>query len=357
MSIGISRRRWLMSAAAATAWVSPSLAETPLTEAKVLIANGAFPVPSRTVRLHATGSDDATRIVVTAIAADPTGELLAVAGDDHEIRIMKASTLSLVKTLPAHRDVIRTLAFDSLGQRLASAGNDGQLILWDCENSFRIVQRMQGTAALTCVRFSASGSELAAVGFDNDVFIIGRSVQPRPVFQCDCKDLRAVAYRDDDRVLAVAGRSGDLHLFDPQSGQLLSEHTLHHGRIHGIAFHRDSDLVVCVGEDGYVSVFDTENEVIRQRIHVTTGKLYAVAVTDSQRVAVAGSDNTIRVVNTDSGQVEANLTGHDGTVATLAASGGMLFSGGFDASLRRWSLGELPQTRQRIAEGDPRIDR
>ncbi|MCG8651063.1 MAG: WD40 repeat domain-containing protein [Pirellulales bacterium] len=354
MSLGISRRRILMMTVVGACF-TPALAQSPTSIARV---DGAvLPVPCRTIGLRQASADADVRIVVTAIAADPQGKLLAVAGDDHKIRILDTSTLAVTRTLSVHRDLIRTLAFDRSGRRLVSAGNDGQLILWDRQHEFREIQKIQGTPALACVCFSPDGSKLAAVGFDNEVFILSQADHRRPVFQCDCQDLRAVAYRDDNRVLAVAGRSGDLHLFDPENGQLLGDHRLHQGRIHGVAFHSDTELVVCVGEDGAVTVFDSQHQQLRHRISVTTGKLFAVTVIDSQRVAVAGSDNEIRIVNTDRGQIESTLEGHQGTVATLAANGSTLFSGGFDATLKRWSIGSLPPSRQRIAEVDPRLDR
>jgi hypothetical protein len=55
--------------------------------------------------------------------------------------------------------------------------------------------------------------------------------------------------------------------------------------------------------------------------------------------------------------VVQKLEGHTGSVSTLAASGGLLFSGSYDATLRRWSIGDIQASSQRIAEGDPRIDR
>lgn len=329
--------------------MSPVVAEPPRV---ARIATSSFPIPTRSVRL-----DGETGTVVTAIAADPRGEFVAAAGDDCTIRILRASNLSTVLTLRGHRDVIRTLAFDAQGDRLVSAGNDGQLMLWNRDESFRILQQMQGTPALSRVRFSPDGGELAAVGFGNEVAIIGRRDRQSPIFECDCKDLRAVAYRDDNRVLAVAGRSGDLHLFDPISGRRLSDHALHSGRIHDLAFHRQSNTAVCVAEDGTVTVFDTENRQLKQRIAVTTGKLFAIAIINSQLVAVAGSDNLIRIVNTDDGQVIRTLEGHSGSVSTLTCVGEALFSGSYDATLRRWTIAEIESSGQRIAEGGPRIDR
>ena len=319
-------------------------------------AIGTTPVTCRAVRLQPTLAE-LDRTVVTAVAADPQGDFVAVAGDDHAIRILRTDTMRVVETLRGHRDLIRTVTFDPLGKRLVSAGNDGQLIVWNCNESFKIIQRMSGTPALACIRFSPDGNEMAAVGFDNSVYIIGPNKKQRPVFDCDCRDLRCVAYRDDSKVLTVAGRSGDIHLFDPVTGELLHEQKIHRGRIRDMRFQHDSNLVVTVGEDGNVVVFDTQSRKIVDQIKVSTGKLFAVAIIDSQHVAVAGADNLVRIVNTDERAVCQKLTGHQGSVPTLCATGGMLFSGGYDATLRRWSLSGVHLDEERIAEGEPRIDR
>ncbi len=333
--------------------VSAAPADQP-TATQYRLATTSLPIATRAVRLGGFGD---RRTVVTAIAMDPRGEFVAAAGDDQQIRILGTSNLQNIQTLTGHRDVIRTLAFDNSGQRLVSAGNDGQLIVWDRDESFRLAQRMQGTPALARVRFSPDGHEIAAVGFDNGVFLIGKKDTRKPIFECDCDDLRAVAYRDDNRALAIAGRSGELHVLDPADGKLLGEYPIHQGRINDVMFHHQSNSAVCVGDDGNVTVFETSDQQLLHRIPVTTGKLFAVAILTSQLVAVAGSDNVIRIVNTDEGFVGRTLQGHTGSVSTLAAGGGLLFSGSFDATLRRWTLGNVDSEGQRIAEGDPRIDR
>ncbi len=199
--------------------------------------------------------------------------------------------------------------------------------------------------------------EIAAVGFEDRVYLIGGGKQHRQGLQCDCRDLRAVAYRADMRILAVAGRSGDLYLFDLESSQLLGKYPLHAGRIHDLAFQHDSNLILSVGEDGKLTVFDSQSRELVQRIGVTTGKLFAVTVLDGELAAVAGSDNLIRIVNVDQGDTVRNLKGHNGSIATLASAGGWLFSGSYDATLRRWAVSEISGSNQRIAEGDARIDR
>lgn len=312
---------------------------------------------SQAIRLRPV-SRDFTSTLVQAIAMDPRGELVAVAGDDHAIRIMETSSLKLLGTLQGHSDLIQTLDFDPQGNRLVSAGNDGQLILWDRRASFRVIQKMQGTPALACVRFSPDGNEIAAVGFNERVYLIGGAPGgTRPQVECDCTDLRAVEYGKDGKILAVAGRSGGLHLFERPSYQLLGDYQIHSGRIHAIRSVDESPVVVSAGEDGYVVMFDTDAKRIVRRIRVTSGKLFCVCILDKQHLAVAGSDNQIRIVNVTQGSIVDRLDGHTGSIATLAATGNLLFSGGYDATLRRWQISGLEGHSDRIAERDPALDR
>lgn len=358
MSKMLKRHQAWVAIAAICVTAITSLADSPL-ELRVS-GRTEIPIQSRMIRIP---SDAGQPIIVTAIASDPMSETIAVAGDDNHIRIISATSLKTVRTLRGHRDRIRTLAFDPSGNRMVSAGNDGQVIVWDCKDAYAIRQKMEGTPAMARVRFSPSGGEMAAVGFDNEVYIIGRrasqnrsgsQANKRPIRRatmlCECRDLRAVSYSDDETLLAIAGRSGDLHLFDVESGQLVGEHPIHSGRIDDLAFARGSNLAISVGEDGRIVSFDTAAEEIIRRTKVTSGKLFAIAMLDSQLAAVAGSDNVIRIVNIDSGKVVRSLEGHRGSVPTLAATGGYLFSGGFDATLRRWAIADLKPSDERIAE-------
>ncbi len=341
-----SRRSVLTMLAIVPLTASPLavLAETPV----MRVTSATNWTSGRTVRLEPV-DDSIERVIVTAMSADPRGELLAVAGNDHVIRILDMGSMALREELRGHRDMIRTLAFDRDGDRLVSAGNDGQLIVWQRGETFERGQTMQGTPALACVRFSPDGRMMAAVGFASDIYIIGKDGASLPTLACGCNDLRALAFRGDGRLLAVGGRSGELHLFNAETGELVKDVAVHEGRIRDIVFGHGSNNLVSVGEDACVIVFDTIAFVERHRVELPGGRCFSVAVIDSQHVAVAGSDNVIRIVNTDEGRIVSSLTGHDGSVSSLVASGGVLYSGGFDATIRRWIVGNQSGG-ERIAE-------
>ncbi len=358
MTSRFSRRECLVSTGLLALTASPLRSWAEDAEGEQIASRPVIgkPVACRTIPLGQAG----LRRVVTAIAADPRGEYLAAAGDDYKIRILRTSDLKVVRTLVEHGDIVRTLDFDPTGKQLVSAGNDGRLILWNRDEAFRFIREVAGSPALAEVTFAPDGSGLAAVGFESEVFLLGNGEGQRVSLQCACQDLRAVRYRDDAAVLAVAGRCGTLHLFDSET-QECTEHRLHAGRIRDIVFLPSGSRAVCVAEDGFVSVFDTAGIQPPRRFRASTGKLFAVTVLNADLVAVAGSDNIIRVVDWNKGQIVRRLEGHTGSVIALDSQSGLLFSGSYDATLRRWSIADIVAGRQRIAGAGangngPRVD-
>ncbi len=308
------------------------------------------------------------RVVIHAMTADPSGRFIAVAGDDLAIRLIDVAGMRLVRTIRPegehhHRDTIRSLAFDRSGRRMVSTGNDGRIVIYDAASSFEAVQSTGGAPALACIRFSPDGRQMAAVGFDSEVFLIGKT-NGRAKLRCGCRDLRGIAYSDDGRLLAVGGRVGDVHLFSTSPPEEIGDFPLHKGRIRALAFRRDSATLVTVGEDGALVVFDTDKREILSRVTVANCHLYCAAMLDSRLVATGGSDNRIHLIDSDAGKVIGHLPGHQGTIADVVSSGDWLYSGSYDATVRRWSLRSLenlaPQlagNEQRIAEGQPTLDR
>lgn len=303
------------------------------------------------------------QVVVTAMAADPRGELLAVAGDDHIIRILNSHTMQIVHVLgdgagsgdrqPGHFDWIRTLAFDATGSRLCSAGNDGQLLLWDRRRDFALMQEIDSAPALACVRFSPSGKQIAAVGFDSQVFLIGSATSQMPKLNCDCIDLRCCRYRDDGLTLAVGGRSGAIHLFNPMTGELQHQQVIQEARIRDFTFLPNSNVLVSVSEDGTVVRYDSERRQMLAKRKITSGRLFTVVALNSHTIAAAGSDDHIYLVSLEDEDfgltVASTLSGHVGSIATLVLVNGTLLSGGFDATIRRWPLSDLPPNENKIA--------
>ena len=361
-------------------------------------------VPTQSVTLPPIDSR-LRRVVVTALAIDPRRQWLAASGDDHVIRILSLEPLAVERTLGqtasplatsfkknsgsvetddggendqaytsqgvvggdrrGHQDLIRTLAFDRQGHRLLSAGNDGRLILWDRRRGFEVMQEIDSAPAIASARFSPAGDQIAAVGFDPQVFLIQNTATSQTPVRLDCRDIRCCRYRDDGRLLAVGARDGHVHLLDPKTRETIASGSLHGGAVRDLAFLPGSSDLISVGEDGNLVRLASKTHTIASQIKITSGRLFALAVLDEGLIATAGSDDAIYVVKVlPSGELElkGRLRGHVGSIASLDSLGGTLLSGGFDATVRQWNVSEelleehslTPENK--IARGDDSAD-
>ena len=291
-------------------------------------------LPIRAVTLSPTVTEHMVP-VVTAMAIDPTGGWIAVAGDDNAVRILSTQDFSQKAILHGHRDLVRSMHYRADGRALATAGNDGSLILWDSAADYSQLRRVDDLHAIADLGFSPDGLQLAAVGFNAEVMIFG-GTKNRASMSCDCNDLRTCAFDPSGDRVFVGGRSGHVHVFHSQTGRNLNDYAIHKGRIRDCAIVDEGRALITVGEDGAAIRFDLARGEVTGRINVLPCKLFALAVIDSQQVAIAGSDNRIRLVDFEQGRVSQFLDGHTGSINSLIYDRGRLFSGGFDASLKQW---------------------
>ncbi|WP_164101247.1 WD40 repeat domain-containing protein [Candidatus Laterigemmans baculatus] len=308
------------------------------------------PYDAASIRLRPVGNNTYPP-VVTALAIDPRGELLAASGDDHIIRILARPSLKTLKELALHEDWVQTLDFSDDGSTLVSAGNDGQVILWDRDKNWETRQRITGAPAIRSVQFSPDGSQVAAVGFQPQLFLMGIGNAARPTLQCGCRDLRCVAFRGDGSVVAAAGRSGDIHFFDARTGSAIDEVQLHGDRIRAMQFVAQTSRIVSVCEDGHAVLYDMDAKRIIHEMQVPGCKLQTLAMVDATHVALGGTDNFVHLFNLETGKKALTLEGHTGSIAAMVGDRGELFSGSFDTTIRRWSLQKLAQG-ARVADAE-----
>ena len=72
--------------------------------------------------------------VVTDVALQPGGHLIAIVGDDHHVCIYDQKLGRYVEHLEKHTDWVRTAQFSPDGKILVTAGNDRQIYFWDTAN-------------------------------------------------------------------------------------------------------------------------------------------------------------------------------------------------------------------------------
>jgi WD40 repeat protein len=330
----LSRRQFLASlATSAAAGLLAPLTGAAAGEARVISW------PSRVVPLPPDG-DDHKPPVVTAVRLHQGGQWLATAGDDHLVRVWNLADGKLVHKLNAHTDWVRAIDYSPDGRVLASAGNDRQIIFWDTATGARREIFALHDAAIAAIRFSHDGKLLAAVGFEESVRLYDvatKQVIARP--PAPCQDIRAVTFSPDDQLLAIGGRCGSIRLLSVPRGELVRDFPAHRQRIRALAFSSDGAFVASSGEDRLIHVAPvagTEGYSLPPR----PAKALSLVFYGPQQLAVAGSDNIIRLWDVASKDEIGCLRGHTGSVAALECQGKILVSAGFDTTVRIWDVGD-----------------
>ena len=296
--------------------------------------------------------------VVTAMSISSDGEWIAAAGDDHAIRIVSIRTGATRSTLQGHTDWVKGLEFSPSGNELASCSNDGTLRRWQLGDTPKLNKTDVAGHALLALTY-VDESQIYTAGFGDNLYL---SLTDQPnlsiAHACECKDVRTIACSPDRQWLAYGGRDGVLRVRriernNPgsslnQSPSSLSSHDhaddiaspLHFDRIRTIRFSDDGTKLTSVGEDRRIVHFDIASRTVLGMSEISGGKLMGLCLLSENLFAIAGSDNSIRLVGKDDQQASIKLVGHDGSVSILRMAGKKLISGSFDTTIRIWDIAE-----------------
>jgi len=298
---------------------------------------------------------------VTSVAFSPDGGLLLSAwsrrtGDGAgpgSIRVWDLGTGRLLRDYRGHSERSAVVAFLD-GRRVASAGGK-DIRVWDAQTG-RDEQVLTGSSgAIHALAVEPGGRRLVAAG-DDRVIRVWDVAEAREAFNLGVlgnQRVTGAAWSRDGRLIAAVNAAGTLAVWDVAGTA--------HKRIfelpavtaaEGVAFAPDSRNVAVCG-DRVARLYalpaadagGAETAVNLRRSFEGPGghtnRVVAVAFSpDGRTLATAAHDNSVRLWDVATGQVQRTLPGHAEEVAAVAFSpdGGRLASGGYDQALRLWDL-------------------
>jgi WD40 repeat protein len=303
--------------------------------------------PSRTFDLP-VDSQVGEPSVVTAVAVSPDGRVVAAAGDDHLVHLWSLADGRRMQSLRGHIDWIRSLSFSMEGSRLASAGDDRRICVWDIPAG-RLTKTLGGNdRPIYCVRYSPDGRTLATVGFDRQLKLYEAATGDlSTVLACPGADMRAVTFSADGSLMATAGRNGQLRVWDTSVQGVVFDRAVPDRRIRTLAFSSDGLHLALAGDMPHVLFVDSRSGQPLGTLPNPAGRVLSMVYTAPQTLATGSSDNSIQLWDVTTGREERRLTGHRGSVSSLAFEprAGLLVSGSYDTTVRVWQLaGEGQQT-------------
>jgi WD40 repeat protein len=287
--------------------------------------------------------------VVFRVAFSPDGRLIAGCSWDGG-RVWDVETGRELARLEAPEGTFDRVAVSLDGRIIVSGSQDGKVSVWLAGNGRELGPAEGHMKEIRCLAVSpdgrlvatgsrprqgqssssggtvqvwevATGRELARVELDRD-YVWGSGVW-------------SVAFSSDGRLLAIVTDRVVLVLV-AQEGRELARAEFFGAGGGGVAFSRDGRLLAAGSRDGVVGVWEatTGRElVLLERRNESIGRC---SFTADGRLRFTGTDDAIRVWDTENGEQRARIGGHTGQVICMAFSpdGRLLATGTAQGELR-----------------------
>jgi WD40 repeat protein len=214
------------------------------------------------------------------------------------ISIWDASRGQRIATLEGHTAEVTALTFTADSRTLVSAGGDGQVRLWEAREPPAHREALAAPFRIHRVLASTDGQRLMVRGTDRTEFrelatlnLIASREGPRGTLFDVRPDLREGAFGESDLV----------NLYDFMNmEQILQFRQL---RARSLIYSPDSRWIVLGGDDGTVSVWETEKRVRKLEFHPVHDPVRVLAVSPRrEHLAVLENDGRIRFYNPETGR-------------------------------------------------------
>lgn len=293
---------------------------------------------------------------VNAIAFSSDGQQAATVGRD-EALLWRVDGLALVDPQPIERgQPTRSLAFGPDGATVAVGRADGSIALHSLASGRS--QTLAGEQGVVrALDFSPDGHWLAAgvntPGLDHEIGVVqiwnlatanALAQTPEQTLAAPEQTLRdfsqaveSVAFSDDSRVLASAGRDGMIQLWNVVDGVPFGPPLRGHPNwINDLAFQPDSQSLYSAGSQGEINHWLLARRTrIGQPLAGHDGQVWTVAFSpDSARLASGSRDGALRLWQV-AGQSGQEVERRDDGVTAVAFSpdGAWLAAGGLDGAI------------------------
>jgi WD40 repeat protein len=283
------------------------------------------------------------------VAFSPDGHLLATAGTDRTVRVWRVGDGSLALEVQAHDTPVRAVSFLPDGSAIISGAEDGRVRVHALADGRRLLEFRTATPHIRGLDVAADGS---AVVVASDLGLIThRTLGPTPrtrTRHVGANTLSSVRFTPDGRTVVAASLGGTLATWALAADVLSQGDHVSEGMMEAVAVARDGQHVF--GAHGpWVTSWRLADWQVRVRKAAHAGRTMAVALsTNGDRLATAGSDQSVRIWPAQSEPGLPTLPGHAQDVWAVAFSADStgLASAGNDGKVRFWdaSTGALTRT-------------
>jgi WD40 repeat protein len=234
-----------------------------------------------------------------------------------------------------------------------SGGGDDRAFLWNAETGLVIENQPSGFSfkeSVSATGFSHNGTYFAVGSLAGELFV-GETANGHALSVSfdGPSDISWLKWHPFGDVLLVGSEDGCAWLYSIPSGKCLNVFSFSQVPLTSGAFTPDGKKIVTVSEDTTVIVWDPKSATILtkyigqekdQRFHAEPIRALEITL-DSQMIITGSEDGTIKLSLLNVSKHVATLSGHFGSIESLAVSPiapNILASGALDGMLNIWDL-------------------
>ncbi len=262
---------------------------------------------------------------VTTLAISNDGKYLASGGNDKTVKVWTLPGLELKYSAEAHTQAVNALAFSSNSLTLLSGSGDETGNLWDIN---------AGTHLFNFGKTPFKGSGIQFGSEDISIYDVAFS-------------------KDGEKILAVGGNvlanRYQLRSYNAKNGEFLKALNIQSNLILGLDIHPDGKSIVTstsgLSTDASVRLNDLETGALIKEYDKNLSEVHDVSFSPDGKYIAAGSDRSILIWDTKSGEKKATLQGHYGAVKAIVFSpdGKYLVSASTDKNCIVWKFEEAEE--------------
>jgi hypothetical protein len=218
--------------------------------------------------------------------------------------------LELAQSYTGMEKHLYVIAWSPDGMTLAAAGELGPIGLWtQTSGELRLLQGHKGPPL--GLAWHPTLPLLATGGKDKTVRFWQTEAGQSSIFCELTNEIRSVAWSPDGRRLAVHESDGSLKIYDTEDRTVLASAGSYAPAGYGLCWSRDASALVASSDTDDALVCSGEDlRLIRRLKGSSTGHTKVAPAPQGDVIALAGSDQTVRIWNLASGKEVTILEGH-----------------------------------------------
>jgi WD40 repeat protein len=279
---------------------------------------------------------------VTALAASPHGDLIALGGR-RQVLLFHAGSLDLLGVLPFPEGVARVVRFSPNATLLLAAGGEaaksGRAVVWNIASGERVAEVGEEFDEVLAADIT-SDQKFVALGGPSRVVRLLKTADGSVADEVRSHTdwITALGFSPDGRLLASGDRAGNLLLRETRGARDAGTLKGHSAAITAVAWRHDGQVLASVSEDGSARLWDPRTATQLKTWNAHPGGAEWIAWLPDGRLVTTGRDRKAKLWKADGGlERELGPLADIGTRVAATSDGRRVFAGDWAGGLTAYA--------------------